>query len=387
MDNRVYAVRCPDYEQAQEKMAELLGLMGGGEAFAAPGERLVLKANLLMPARPEQAVTPHPTVVAAVGRMAKETGASVVIADSPGSGYPYNEKAMDRVYRTCGIYQAAQEAGIEVNRDMTHEAVSFPQGTLLKHFDVITPVAWADGVLNVCKLKTHTYMGLTGAVKNTFGVIPGLAKPGYHARLRSPRRFAGMLLDLSAYVSPRLSVMDAVVGMEGDGPSGGAPRHVGWLLASRSPLALDVVAGSLIGLRRENNPVLVEAGRRGLHPTRIEQVEIIGADAADLRVPGYELPVTFGGGGSHNGHGWQRVFRPVLRHVWTLKPRVIKDKCIACGACRDACPVQAITIAGDGTRFARINDRDCIRCYCCHEMCTRDAIELRPGWLQRMAGV
>jgi len=390
MDNvevpRVFVVRCPDYDQAEEKIAELLTMMGGMGQFAAPGEKIVLKVNLLQPTAPEKAITTHPAVVAAVGRMAKKEGARPVIADSPGGGYRYAEKSLVGFYQKSGMLKAAEEAGIEVNLDATYRAVFFPGGELVKRFKVITPVLEADGVFNLCKLKTHTFMSMTGAVKNNFGVIPGLAKPGYHAKLVDKGQFAGMLLDLAEYVSPRISIMDAVVGMEGEGPgSGGIPRRVGLLLAAQSQLALDIVASEIMGLSRENNPVLVEAEKRGLYPTRLEQVQVIGADKSDLRIPGYKLPATIlDGTGFTNLPLWQRALAPLFKTGFTVKPLVIRDECTACGVCRDSCPMEVITIV-DGN-YAQIDDQDCIRCYCCHEMCPDDAIELRSSLLHRIVG-
>jgi uncharacterized protein (DUF362 family)/NAD-dependent dihydropyrimidine dehydrogenase PreA subunit len=387
MDSRVFAVRCPDYDQAEERMKELLAMMGGIGRYAAPGDKLVLKVSLLLAAEPQRAVTTHPAVVAAVGRMARAEGARPVITDSPGSSNPYNERALRRIYETSGMYDAAEQAGIEVNLDTTFQAVSFPEGRLTKRLDVINPVVNCDGVLNVCKLKTHAYMGMTGAIKNSFGVIPGRTKAGYHAKLADPTHFGGVLLDVSAYVAPRLSIMDAVVGMEGDGPSAGTPRKIGLLLASESPLALDVVASEIIGLPRERNQVLLEADRRGLNPTCIEEINLMGMDVSELAIGGFELPVTFlGGGGFGAAPWWQRMLVPLFRPGLSVRPRVIPEKCVACGACRDACPVQVITIGRDGHNYAQIDHQNCIRCYCCHEMCPEDAIELQSSTLYRLLG-
>lgn len=383
--NKIYAVKCPDYDQTEDRLNELLQMMGGMERFVAPGEKIALKVNLLMAAEPERAITTHPTIAATVGSLAKAQGAKSFIVDSPTGGYEYNESTMKRVYRKSKMTDAAQEAGIKLNFDTTHQAVSFPDGVLTKHFDIITPLVEADGVLNLCKLKTHTYMGMTGAVKNNFGAIPGRAKPGYHAKLHDPARFAGMLLDLAACVAPRLSIIDAVVGMEGDGPNAGTPRQIGLLLASKNPLALDVVASEIIGLPEGNNPVLIEAKKRGLSPTHIEDVDLIGIDAADLRIPDFDLPTTLAAGrGLASLSWWQKAVSPLFRPGMTVKPRVIGDKCIACGACRDICPMQVITITSNGRRYAQIDARSCIRCYCCHETCPQDAIELHQGLLYRI---
>jgi len=378
MDQTVYVVRCADYGQAAARLRQLLAMLGGMTQFVQPGERIVLKANLVRPARPESAVITHPAVVAEVGRAVRAAGAIPVLADSPGGGYPYNEGTLDALYRFSGLHAAAAAAGIELNRDTTWQTVPFPAGRLIKRFEVATPVAAADGVLNLCKLKTHVFMKLSAAVKNSFGVIPGLAKAGYHARLHDPRYFADMLLDVDAFVAPRLSIMDAVLAMEGEGPSAGSPRHVGLLLASTSALALDVIAGEIIGLRRDRNPVLMAAERRGLRPTRIEDVALVGATAGELRVPGFKLPTTERGGAGVSR--WQEVLMPALRRAITVRPAVIASACVACGTCADACPAGAITL--DGGR-AVIDDRVCIRCYCCHEMCPETAIALQAGWLHR----
>jgi len=386
MDNKVYIVKCPDYEQVEEKMAELLAMMNGMASFAEPGEKIVLKANLLQAARPEKAVTTHPSVVASVARAVINEGATPIIVDSPGSGCRYNKKTLDKVYRTCGMYKAAEEAGIEVSLDTAYESVSFPDGKLIKRFEVITPILKADGVFNLCKLKTHVFMHMTGAVKNNFGVIPGLIKPGYHAKLHDTGHFANMLLDLADYVSPRISIMDAVIGMEGEGPgSTGAPRHIGLLLAAKSPLALDIVASEIIGLRQENNPVLVEAEKRGLRPNCLQEVQVIGAKVSDLRISNYRFPTTiFGGTGAGSLSWWRKALVPLFKEGMSVKPRVVKDKCIACGDCVESCPMKVITIIDE--KYGQIDEKGCIRCYCCHEMCQNNAIELRKGLLYRIVG-
>ena len=385
MNNEVYVVKCSDYGQAAEKIGVLISMMGGTGRFAAPGERIVLKANLLQPSAPERAVCTHPAIVAAVGRMVKETGALATIADSPGSGYKYNEKTLTSLYARSGMFGAAEEAGIEINLDATYQPVSFPEGKLIKRFEVITPVIEADGVFNLCKLKTHLFMSMTGAVKNNFGVIPGLAKPGYHAKLHNKGHFADMLLDLAEYVSPRISIMDAVVGMEGEGPGmTGTPRHIGLLLGSINPLALDVVAGEIIGLRREQNPVLVAAASRGQGPTHLEEVSVVGADISELRVADYKFPMTiYEGTGMGILPWWQRALVPFFKNGFSLTPQVVLKKCVGCAICRDSCPVGAITVIEEKPKHARMDEKKCIRCYCCHELCPEKAIRLQKGFFYR----
>jgi NAD-dependent dihydropyrimidine dehydrogenase PreA subunit len=295
---------------------------------------------------------------------------------------------MQRTYDTCGMTEAAEQAGLALNLDMGHEVRSHPEGKLIRRFEVITPVLRADAVVNLCKLKTHLFTGMTGAVKNLFGVVPGLTKPGYHAKLSDTRRFAAMMLDLADLIAPRLSIMDAVVGMEGDGPSSGSPRKVGWLLASRSPLALDAAAGEIMGLAWADNPLLLEAEERELSPANARDVELVGATLSDLRVRDYVLPsVSAAGTGISEGAWWGGAVTWLMRHTFSSRPVVAPDRCVACGACVRVCPMDVITLEETGGRAcAEIDDSDCIRCYCCHEMCPEDAIDLHTSLLGKLLG-
>jgi uncharacterized protein (DUF362 family)/NAD-dependent dihydropyrimidine dehydrogenase PreA subunit len=375
---KVYIVHCADYDQAGEKTVELIEQMGGITQFVAENESVVLKPNLLAAAKPEEAVTTHPSIVLSLARIAKDTHADPLIADSPGSGYPYTERMLERTYRMTGMDQVAKDAGIDLNCDTSYTIISYPDGAYFKRFEIITPVHEADAVINLCKLKTHGFMHMTGAMKNLFGVIPGLTKPGYHAKLQEKGHFANMLIDLCNYISPRLSLMDAVIGMEGNGPHNGETRAVGLLMASTSPLALDVVAGEIMGLPKDKNPVLIEAEKRGLSPVSLDQLDLIGADPQDLRIPDFKLPSTVPGLSD-------RIFgflHPIFRNAFSVFPRVIESKCISCGTCRDACPMHVITV--ENKTPAAIDTKNCIRCYCCHEMCPHNAIELHTSRLYRL---
>ena len=382
MESKVYIVQCPNYAEIGEKLTSLVNLMGGMGKFARNGEKIVLKANLLREARPEQAVCTHPSLIAAVGSLTRKEGAVPVIADSPGGGYRYTVKTLDKIYRTSGMLEAAGQAGIEVNRDITSRPVSYADGMLTKHFDIITPVFEADAVFNLCKMKTHLFTVMTGAVKNIFGVIPGLSKTGYHAKLHDSTRFVGMLLDLAQYISPRLNIMDAVWAMEGNGPGSGDPRQVGLLLGSENPLALDVAAGEIMGIDRTQNPIIMEAERRALKPNRIDEIEVIGAKLADVKVPDFKRSqVSAGSLGLESIPWYQRILEPLAKNAFTVRPRVIWNRCIACGTCIEGCPVEAVSFVKER---AFIDDDKCIRCYCCHELCPEEAIGLFSSWLYQL---
>ena len=382
-ETQVYAASCPDYGQAEEAIRALVEQMGGMGRFVRPGERIVLKANLLRAAPPESAICTHPAVVEAVAKLVKEAGGTPVICDSPG-GALHKEAVLRSLYEKTGMAAAAAAAGAELSMDSSTRTVSLPEGKVLRQAEIITPVAEADGVIDLCKMKTHVLMSMTGAVKNLFGVIPGLSKVGYHATHPDHDTFADVLLDLTGYVRPRLSLMDGILAMEGDGPgSSGTPRQVGLLLASANPLALDTAAGAIMNLPRKDNPVLLAAERRGLTPCRMEDVELIGGTVEELRMADYKFPASTKSNLMDFLGPLARPAERLCKKALSQTPRIDGAKCVGCGICAKSCPGQAIAMTAPGKK-ARISQNACIHCYCCHELCPQKAVELHQSWLGRL---
>ena len=185
-------IRCSSYETTQVEAAlrQLLEPLGGMQAFVQPGQRVLLKPNLLMPVRPARAVTTHPAVVEAVIRMVQEQRAEPFIVESPG-GPLHNNLGMRRVYRDTGIMEVAERTGITLHYDSASSQVPAPGGALLKRIDIIDAWQEADVVIGMPKLKTHGKTTITGAVKNLFGIVPGLLKTAYHSKLEGIDEFFG----------------------------------------------------------------------------------------------------------------------------------------------------------------------------------------------------
>ena len=382
-ETQVYAASCPDYAQAEGAIRALVEQMGGMGRFVRPGERIVLKANLLRAAPPESAICTHPAVVEAVAKLVKEAGGTPVICDSPG-GALHKEAVLRSLYEKTGMAAAAAAAGAELSMDSSTRTVSLPEGKVLRQAEIITPVAEADGVIDLCKMKTHVLMSMTGAVKNLFGVIPGLSKVGYHATHPDHATFADVLLDLTGYVKPRLSLMDGILAMEGDGPgSSGTPRQAGLLLAAANPLALDTAAGAIMNLPRQDNPVLLAAERRGLTPCRMEDVELIGGTVEELRMADYKFPASTKSNLMDFLGPLARPAERLCKKALSQTPRIDGAKCVGCGICAKSCPGQAIAMTAPGKK-ARISQNACIHCYCCHELCPQKAVELHQSWLGRL---
>ncbi|MBI0583096.1 MAG: DUF362 domain-containing protein [Methanomassiliicoccus sp.] len=370
-DDRVSLVRCEDYapEQVAAAVRRAVDLLGGLDRFISPGQRVLVKPNLLQPVAPDECVTTHPEMVTAVARMLRDHGCEVVIADSAGGGTPYTEARLRKLYDITGMSGAAEAAGAELGLDATYREVACPEGRVIKRFQVITPAAEADAIVVVSKAKTHVLTAMTGATKCIFGVLPGMEKPSFHGRLPDLEGFCDMLLDLNLAMRPELQIMDAVMGMEGDGPSGGEPRRIGAVLAAADPVALDIVAAGLMGFRAEDLPTIRRAAERGMAPDGL-RVKVVGEEPGSLTVTDFKHS-------SSTAASKLGVGAPVLGRLlraYALRPVVSKERCNGCGRCARSCPRETIRVVRGK---ARISHGRCIRCYCCHEMCENRAIELR----------
>lgn len=381
---RVATVRCAAYDTDRVRAAvrEVLAAFGGMSAFVRPGERVALKPNLLLAATPDKGITTHPAVVEAVALEVRAAGATPFVVESPGAGIPYSERSLEKVYRITGLREMADRIDLPLSTDTRVVVVSHPDGLLVKRAEVLAPLVEADAVLSLCKLKTHFFMTFTGGVKNMFGAVPGFAKPGYHAKLADSERFGDMLLDVAAMIRPRLTLMDAILALEGDGPgTAGRPREVGALLASRDPVALDVVACGIAGIAPLGVPTLAQALRRGWWDGLPESVSVTGPSVAELHVPDFvRAKRAEDAAGLGIARHLQGLIRPLANDAFNPRPRPKPDRCTACRTCERACPVGAITIRD---RLARVDDHTCIRCYCCHELCPESAIDLELRTLGR----
>ena len=381
MDNTVTLVRCTEYgpEQTETAVRRSVDLLGGMGRFVKPGQRVLVKPNLLSASNPARAVVTHPAVVRAVVKLAQEAGGLVLVADNPFVP-PLTQSAWESIYERTGLAAVAAETGAELNTRLIPQQRAHPDGLLIKLVDTTGFLTESDVVISVPKLKTHGFMRFTGAVKNLFGTVPGTIKAGYHVKLQTVDRFADMLLDLASFVRPALSVMDAIVGMNGDGPSAGQPFPIGAILAGSDPVALDVAALSLVGHDPISVPVVNKAAARGWTTGHAGDLSILGDDLAALRVTGFDLPV----GGRSEMDLVPEFLLPLGTRLLVASPYVT-ERCTGCGVCIENCPVQTIVRVGER---AKILLSDCIRCYCCHEGCPEQAIELRQSWLgQTLANI
>lgn len=333
-----------------------------------PGANVLVKPNLLMKRDPDRHTTTHPAVVEAVVRVLQARSCEVTLADSPGG--PFTEGMLPGLYALTGMKEVAERTGAKLNFSIEGAEVEVPDPIRSHMLTVMRCAAEADCIVSVGKIKTHGLTAYTGAVKNLFGLVPGMLKIDYHARYPDIDDFSDGVLDIVKWAKPCLSVLDGVVGMEGQGPSGGSPRAIGALVVSDNPHAADVVGAALIGLEPEQVSTLRAAARHGLLP--VPQVR--GEEVDSLAVPDFVKAAV---------EGKALLVNPAFSRLVRSHPYLHRKKCVGCGVCQRSCPGKAIDIRD---KIPHFDYKKCIRCYCCQELCPQTAIDVwRPfflKWLQ-----
>ena len=368
----VSLVKCNDYQAPglDGAVRRAVDLAGGLESLVKPGDRVLIKPNMLSADAPEKRITTDPAVVLAVGRLVLEAGGRPVIADSP---------AVDRFKRVAeksGLAETAQELGAEIFPLTNPTRVDVPGDSVYKSLEIAAQAIEADVVVNLPKLKTHSQMLMTLGVKNMFGTIVGQRKMEWHGMVGVDRvAFASLLLDIHATVKPALTVLDGVWGMEGRGPANGPPRHIGLIAASTEALALDLAVCRLLGIPLKKFPLYRAALKRKLIDPDLKEINLVGDDPEDLKINDFQIPDL-------------EAILPVPKFLAGLYARHMVSKpiqnhkiCVSCAKCTDMCSVQAIALNDKKLTF---NYDRCIRCYCCQEVCPQGAIGFKTGPLVRL---
>jgi len=341
-------------------------------AFVSPGQRVLLKPNLLSAKPPEAAVTTHPEIVRAVAMAVLDAGARPSLGDSPGYG------SLNSILAKSGIGKIVNELGIEVVPFKTPRAISLPDGGIYHSLDLAGEALEFDAIINLPKLKTHGQLVLTLAVKNLFGTVVGAAKISWHLKAGNELGMADLLLDINRAVVPVLNVLDGVVAMEGNGPGAGDPRQVNLLSASPSALAMDQVVASLVGVGSDRYPLLHRARERAMEGSEPHQVSILGLNRDEAAVKDFVLPAST----TRVDFALPDFVSGPLKRSLTAYPVLSPDYCTSCGICEKSCPVDAISLFENGG--GDVDRHLCITCFCCQELCPDRAIQPVPGRLLRL---
>ncbi len=361
-----------DIEKLYQAIESSLNLLGGISAFISPGEKVLLKPNLLDGLPPERAANTHPEFVRAVIRLVKKTGAKIFVGDSPGFG------PAQRAAKGAGILKVCEEENIGFLNFHAQTELSLGQNFSMKKLLIASDVLKMDKIINLPKLKSHQLTYFTGAVKNLFGLVPGMRKAEYHLKRPAREDFINLLLDIALRFKPTLNIMDAILVQEGPhGPMNGDPRQLGLVLASSDALAIDSIAAQIIGIDFKEHQLLSLGEKRGLG--NIRGIEVLGEDLSAVKVTDFKLVEK--GYDAMLPRALPLWLAKYLQALLLDKVRVEKSKCSHCQRCAEICQAQAISMENTYPTF---DYAKCIRCFCCQEMCPAGAIELKKSFLGKI---
>jgi len=358
----VLIINCPNYTQENVDKA-IATIFKDIKIEIKSHSKVLIKPNILMAKKPEYACTTNPAMIEAVCKVLSKSHCEIIIGESSGWNTMHG-------FEVSGIKAVAEKYHARIivfeNDKIVDKKID---GVVLKELKITSLVDNVNYIINMPKMKTHAFMKITGAVKNCFGFIPGFQKALYHTKGKDEKTFGELLIDIYLRCKDKIviNIMDAIVGMEGEGPGNGDPKNTGLVIASTDAIALDVIQSRIMGFDPLKIQTINSAIKRKL--IDIADIKVIG-DYKNSNVP----RLTYKSPGAGKGiTKFITTAKSYLTKTPVLIPEVNKEKCIKCGICAKLCPVQCITLKPYPTFDRKI----CIKCYCCHEHCPQGAIFLK----------
>ncbi|MFH0785111.1 MAG: DUF362 domain-containing protein [Pseudomonadota bacterium] len=324
------------------------------------GKKVVIKPNVLRTSKAEEHIVTNPALLRAVIEKVEEMSPrEIVVGDNPGLfNYGDNENSFEQT----GLMAAAK--GYYKNfGDTTQHLVFNPD--FMPEVGVSKEIMDADIFISLPKFKTHGLTVMTGAIKNSYGILPGAQKARLHQIAGTPERFHEVIVEVFRLRVPDLFIMDAVVGMEGNGPASPELREIGLILAADNGVAMDAVVATMMGIDPSRLRFLQKAKAEGLGDFDLKTIQIDGK----LQVlTNFKLPPL--GGEAIAGN---QAIQQLMNAKASVKPKADPDLCTACGACIEHCPVSALSMQ---ETVPVVDAETCIACFCCQEICPEKAMSL-----------
>ena len=325
------------------------------------GKSVLIKPNVLRGSKPEEGIVTHPAVLrAVVDKVESMQPASIIVGDNPGL---FNYGDNERCFEQTGLLEAAKGYYRNIGNSSLQRDFD-PQ--FMPRVGLSRAVLESEVIISLPKFKTHGLTVITGAIKNSYGFLPGAQKAHLHKAAGSPERFHRVITEVFRLRVPDLCIMDAIVGMEGNGPASPDLRDIGCIMASSDGVALDAVMADMMGLDPKRLPFLQLAAEYGLGNTDLQSISIHG----ELKKPPhFKLPPLSGQALQENA-----AIQDLIQNKTRLVPQADPELCTACESCVEQCPVSALSMDGD---LPRVDADTCITCFCCQEICPEKAISLR----------
>lgn len=340
-------------------------------------KKVLIKPNLLMPIGPERAVTTHPLLIEVIAEIVKEKKAEeIYIGDTPGNTL----SNIENLYSKTGMREVAERTGVKLANFLREGIVNIPNnGGIVEYFPVSKIIEKVDYIINVPKLKTHSFTLMTCAIKNIFGLIPGFNKSRMHAIAPKPKDFSRLLVELFEKIRPNLNIVDAIVGMEGEGPSAGIPRKFGKIIVGYDAVAVDTIASLILGYKPSEIYATLIAYEKGLGEMNLNKIEILGSKVEELYNADVKKLISLHAFTNRIPNFLANLALPIFSRYLKLYPVIMDEKCIKCKICLNSCPQKAIKF--NEKEEMEINYKKCISCFCCHELCPQRAIRIEKSWL------
>ena len=355
------------YDASYHNIREVVAQVFHDFPLEVKGKRVLVKPNILGPFPVERLVTTDPSLVKAVVEELEERGADIIVGDNPGMrGYGSNVESA----RRSGILDAAGKYFKNIGIHAVKKSIN---SRFINSALISKEVLEADLYISLPKFKTHMVTTITAGVKNSFGILVGGQKAELHRRAHRYRDFGEVVADVYSIRPPDLVIVDGVVAMQGNGPSGGEAYNLGKIIAAPNGVEVDAVLSLMIGVAPESIHQLRAARDKGLGKLSPEEIEVAGEVP---KLEDFDVPST------HPAKGGVKTFLArLLTYLAVSQPVVNKERCTFCGECARFCPLEAIIL----DPFPKIDEKKCISCFCCHEHCPAGAMEVakRVRFLRR----
>jgi len=285
LNSTVTLTRCSHYEQ--QKIAGAIerqfSLLGGLDKFVRPGDTVLLKPNFIAPKSRRHAACTDPAVIIETARFLKDFGARPFVGDSPAWS---NVHACIKALKlqeplralSVPVYQLDQPRKCRITAEDTIVTLS------ARALD-------ADVIINLPKFKSHKQLVATFAVKNMFGCVSGKQKALWHFKKgKNTDDFCRLLIEIYQYLNPALTIIDAVIVMDGPGPINGRARPLGWIIGGTDPIACEIICAKLVGIAPENLPIIKSAKKAGFGCSEPAKIQIAGDKFPEQICTDFQLP-------------------------------------------------------------------------------------------------